>query len=541
MGVHPLNSNKKINHRSSHILLIGFASLLTIFCASNALAEAPAITQVPSANSLAKNSLQQSLHKKISLDLRDMDIVDVLKFLSLKGDFNLAMDNRIAGRVTLVMKDVTIADALDVVLKTNHLAYHSVGDIVYVMTAEEFLSTYGKKYSDVTEVKIVSLKYAKPGYVLAALDSLKSNLGKIVIDEDSGSVVIIDTPDNLVTILDSIQKIDKPRSSEVYQLMHAKAEDLAAQLKTRLDAKALGSVQADARSNQLLVTASQETIREVWKLIKKLDKPTKAVLLEVRILKILLNPKYDYGIEWSNPFGRSGSGTARDFNLGSTFPIATSVSSVGTLAALTYGLSDASLLQFKINALEQVIDTKTIATPRLMVTNNEEAQIHIGDTIPYVTSTTTGTGDTATVSEEINFIDVGIKLNVLPTINEDGTVLIKIRPEISSQTKTITTPQAAEIPQINTTFVETTILVHDGHTVILGGLKQLVNTNNNSGVPGLMDLPFFGKFFRNDSKSLEDTEIVIFLTPHVVKGNENMSLDKAKVESIKSDKEYLGL
>ncbi len=525
-----------------HNLLLGFAIFITAFCASDVLAEAPAaVTQVPPVNGLVDNSLKQSLSKKISLDLRDMDIVDVLKFLSLKGDFNLAMDNRIAGRVTLVMKDVTISDALDVVLKTNHLAYHAVGDIVYVMTAEEFLSTYGKKYSDVTEVKIVSLKYAKPSYVLAALDSLKSNLGKIVIDEDSGSVVIIDTPDNLVSILDSIHKIDKPRSSEVYQLMHAKAEDLAAQLKTRLDAKALGSIQADARSNQLLVTASQETIREVWALVKKLDKPTKAVLLEVRILKILLNPKYDYGIEWSNPFGRSGSGTVRDFNLGSTFPIATSISSVGTLAAFSYGLTDASLLQFKINALEQVIDTKTIATPRLMVTNNEEAQIHIGDTIPYVTSTTTGTGDTATVSEEINFIDVGIKLNVLPTINEDGTVLIKIRPEISSQTKTITTPQAAEIPQINTTFVETTILVQDGHTVILGGLKQLVNTVNTSGVPGLMNLPFFGKFFRNDSKSLEDTEIVIFLTPHVVKGNEDMNLDKAKVESIKSDKEYVGL
>jgi type II secretory pathway component GspD/PulD (secretin) len=523
-----------------------------VFAAASFFSFVPAahalIETMPSAAAMAaqaqaggegpSRSLKEALAKKISLDLRDMDIVDVLKFLSMKGDFNLAMDNRISGRVTLIMKSVSIIDALEVVLKTNRLAYQPIGDIVYVMTEEDYLSTFGKKFSDVTQVRIVNLRYAKPSYVLAALDSLKSNLGKIVIDEDSGSVVIVDTPQNLDLILRTIDQIDRARDSKVYQLQHAKAADIAAALKTRLDAKALGSVQADERSNQLLISGSQERINEVTRILKDLDKPTKAVLVEVRILQLILNPEYHYGINWSNPFGRSGSGTARDFNLSQAFPIATAVSGAGTLSAVSYGLTDPSLLQVQIQALEQVQDTRTIASPRLMVTNNEEAQIHIGDTIPYVTSTTTGTGDTATVSEEINFIDVGIKLNVTPTINEEGWVLLKIRPEISSQTATIETPQGASIPQINTTFVESTILVKDGYTVIIGGLKQLVNTDTDRGVPGLSKLPLLGKLFKSKSKTLEDTEIAIFLTPHIITGDKS---NADQHQPIQPDKNYQGI
>lgn len=505
-----------------------------------AVAHADTMTHVNVGSTMMSPHLEKSFDKKISLDLRDMDIVDVLKFLSMKGEFNLAMDNRIGGRVTLVMKEVTIGDALEVVLKSNSLAFHTVGDIVYVMTAEQYLSTYGKKFDDVTDVNIIKLKYAKPSYVLAALDSLKSNLGKIVIDEDSGSVVVVDTPGNLVKIKQTIAKIDVPRETYVYQLMHAQSADIAAQLKSRLDAKALGSISADSRSNQLIISASPETLEQVKKLVKELDKPTKAVLIEVRILKILLNPQYDYGIDWSNPFGRAGSGTVRDFNFSQSTPIASAISSVGTLTAISYGLSDPTLLQVSIKALEQVLDTKTVATPRLMVTNQEEAQIHIGDTIPYVTSTTTGTGDTATVSEEINFIDVGIKLNVKPTINDDGFILIKIRPEISSQTTTVTTPQGASIPQINTTFVESTIMVEDGNTVIIGGLKQLTRAVETKGIPGLMRIPFFGKLFRSESDDLEDTEIVIFLTPHIVTGDRNITPNQEKGR-LRPDKSYSGL
>lgn len=475
------------------------------------------------------------LAQSVSLDLRDMDIVDVLKFLSLKGKFNVAISKTIAGSVTLVMKEVTIADALDIILKANNLAYNRVGNIFYVMTAEEYLSTYGKKFNDATDVRIVNLKYAKPSYVLAALDNLKSNVGKIVIDEDTGSVVLIDTKDNLRRMTDVLGRMDNKVETKTYRLQYAVAKDIAAQLKLRLDSKAVGSIQADDRSNQLVISAFPERMKEVEQIIRSLDSSTKAVLIEVRILQIILNPKYDYGIDWSNPLGNSANKYLRNLNVDQQFPISSTISTLGTLGSVTYGKLDPDLLQLEISALKQVINSKVIARPRLMVTNNQEANIHIGDTIPYVTSTTTGTGDTATVSEQINFIDVGIKLKVLPTINDDGFVTMKIRPEISSRTKDVETPQGAQIPQVNTTFVETNAIVQDGCTVIIGGLKQLTNKTNKQGLPYAMDMPVVGALFRNESNDFNDTELVIFLTPHIITGPHDVLEEKA---DIRKDKPY---
>ncbi len=471
----------------------------------------------------------------VSLDLRDMDIVDVLKFLSLKGHFNVAISKNIQGRVTLVMKEVKIGDALDIILRANDLAYNRVNNIVYVMTAEEYLNTYGKKFNDKTEVKIMNLKYAKPSYVLAALDSLKSNVGKIVIDEDTGSVVLIDTHDNLQKMIETIEQMDGKSETKTFKLQYAVAKDIAAQLKLKLDAKAVGSIQADDRSNQLIISALPDRLKEIEVLVADLDVPTKAVLIEVRILQISLNPKFDFGINWSNPLGNIQNKYVNNLNTKQNFPISSTLSAIGTLGSVTYGKLDPDLLQLEISALKQVTNSRIIARPRLMVTNNEEANIHIGDTIPYVTSTTTGSGDTATVSEQINFIDVGIKLKVKPTINDDGFVTMQIRPEISSRVKDVQTPKGALIPQVNTTFVETNVIVRDENTVIIGGLKQLTNKNSKSGLPYLMDMPVAGNLFKNKSHDILDTEIVIFLTPHIVKGDYDVLDDK---DTVRPDEPY---
>lgn len=520
------------------ILSVFFAVSLTFVNTTYLFAtEAPTPASQPA---LAKQafSAQDTFKQRISLDLRDMDIVDVLKFLSLKGKFNVVVSKGIAGRVTLVMKEVTIGEALDIILRANNLAYNRINNIVYIMTAEEYLGTYGKKFNDQTDVRIVNLKYAKPSYILAALDSLKSNVGKIVIDEDTGSVVLIDTADNLAKMIQTIEQIDNKAATMTYKLQYALAKDVAAQLKSKLDAKSVGSINADDRSNQLFITAFPERMKEITELIQNLDVPTKAVLIDVRILKITMNPQFDSGVDWSNLFGNSHDDKLQNLKPRASFPISTNISAAGALtgiASLTYGTLDAGLLQAEIKALKQVADTRLIAHPRLMVTNNEEANIHIGDTIPYVTSTTTGTGDTATVSEQINFIDIGIKLKVLAKINDEGMVTMKVRPEISSKTADIETPQHALIPQVNTTFVETNVIVKDEHTVIIGGLKQLDNSSTKKGLPYLMDIPVAGNAFRSNSKNVRDTEIAIFLTPHIVAKNHDVNDEK---QTIHDDRDY---
>ncbi len=200
-----------------------------------------------------KDSLDERMARKITLDVRDMNIVDVIKFLAQKGEFNVIIAPSVEGRSTVLLHDVDIKDALDIVIISNKLAYHIDDDIVQVMSASEYEAMYGKQFSDKTQVSIVHLQYAKPSYVLAALDNMRSNRGKIIIDEDTGSVVLVDTPQSIALMKKAIEQIEQPLDTMVFDLKYAKADVVAEKLRSRIDAKAVGSITADERSNQILV------------------------------------------------------------------------------------------------------------------------------------------------------------------------------------------------------------------------------------------------------------------------------------------------
>ena len=172
-----------------------------------------------------------------------------------------------------------------------------------------------------------------------------------------------------------------------------------------------------------------------------------------------------------------------------------------------------------IQALVNLNKSHVLSTPRIAVMNNEEARILVGTTKPYVTSTTTTTTSGPTVSEDVKFIDVGVKLHVTPTIHPDGYVTMKIRPEVSSAATYITTGQNNQIPIVDTSEVETTVQVRDGVTIVIGGLIKDEKTGQDSKVPLLGDIPLVGAAFRNTNHLKEKTEIVIFLTPRIISGD----------------------
>ncbi|MFA7114071.1 MAG: secretin N-terminal domain-containing protein, partial [Candidatus Omnitrophota bacterium] len=413
--------------------------------------------------------LDSKLDKSISLDLRDMDVVDVYKFLAMKGDFNITISKSIQGRVTLYLKNISISDALDIISLANNLAYRQIGDnIIYVMTAEEYEKTHGKSFNDRREIKILYLEYAKPTYVLEALKSIKSDIGKIVIDDDTGSVVIMDTRDAIKRMEDAVAKIDHPLEMKIYDLKYAKADDIALKLKEKLDNKAVGSVQADTRSNRIIVHALPGRMKEVDSIIDAWDKKTKAVLINVRILKIVFNPKYDFGFDWEYVLNSK-------WKMASSFPIDSAISSdssLGSVGQIFIGEEDQTSFLGDLRAVDEISETKVLANPSLMVVDNQEAKIHIGDKLAYVTTTTIGTGESQKVNEEIHYLDVGVQFTVTPTINDNGFVTMSISPEISSQSGELETPQGATVPLVNSTSVETSVVVKDGNTIIIGGLRQ---------------------------------------------------------------------
>lgn len=483
--------------------------------------------------------IRERMQRTITLDVRDMNIVDVVKFLALKGEFNVVISPTVEGRSTVLLNNVTINDALDIVIISNKLAYKIESNIVSVMTEAEYSTLYGKSFGDKTTVETVHLKYAKPSYVLATLDSIKSNIGKIIIDEDTGSVVMIDTSDAIAKMKKAIKEIEKPLETYVYSLQYAEAEVVADQLRQRIDSKAVGTISADARANKIVVRAYPDRIDEIKKIIAELDSSTKEVLVDARILQVIINPTYDEGIDWQLDLRDSTDDQIKKLKFDNYFlgkqnsAISGSDNLYSRYGQIALGDISQDAFQTTLRALKKVSDTKILSNPKLLIVNNQEARIHVGDTVPYIISTTSGTGDNAITSEDVRFVDVGLKLNVRPTINDDGMVTMRLRPEVSSVTTTVTS-KGGGIPQVNKTELETTVMVKDGNTIIMGGLKKADKSHVKRGLPVLMDIPFIGKAFGRTADDMENTEIVILITPRILKGHEARTDLKGTIKPYKS-------
>jgi len=507
-----------MNHFARNYKILFFAAALSVlvFPCSDLRADM--------ADVMVEKGLNEGLKKKIFLDLRDINVVDVLKFLALEGNINIVTSRNVQGRSTLLLRNVSIGDALEIIVVSNTLAYDIKGEIIYVMTEDEYFQLYGQNYNDKKKMKIRTLQYAKPSYALTALQSVQSAIGKVIIDEETGKVIMIDTPDKLIEMELLLDSMEEKMLTAVFDLQYADAKDVETQLRTKLESKNVGAIMGDPRSNQIIVTAYPGRLDEVKELVRALDKRVKAVSVEARILQLTLNPTFDLGIDWQKAFTGSSKAALKNLSFRSAFPIdalvssAADLNSVGQIAA---GNISEDEFSFELKALKGIENTKVLANPRLMILDRQEARINIGDKIPYVVTTTTGTGNNVSISEEIKFIDVGLLLVVKPVINEDGYVTMSIRPEISSRTGNLTTPAGATIPQVNTTFLETSVVVKNGVTIILGGLRRDDFTESTQGVPYMMDVPVLGGLFKSRDESSKKTEIVIFLTPKIFEGDED--------------------
>ncbi|MBF0486094.1 MAG: hypothetical protein HQL16_06240 [Candidatus Omnitrophica bacterium] len=511
------------------VFALSVLGVVMMSAASVSRAEEKATRPQPILLSESKESLEDRLNRKIALDVRDMNIVDVIKFLATKGEFNVVISPAVDGRTTVLLNNVAIKDAMDIVVISNKLAYSIQNNIIQIMTAVEYEAMYGKAFGDKTQVATFRLQYSKPSYVLAALDNVKSNVGKIIIDEDTGSVVLIDTPESIAKMKKVVGEIEQPVETIIYNLQYAKADVVADKLRMRIDAKSVGSISADERSNQLIVRVFPGRKDEIEKIIRHLDSPTKEVLIEARILQVILKPNYDAGVDWSVITKDKDVGQiqfANSFSSGSD-NLASNYGQVG------FGTVDINKFVLKLRSLEQVSETKILSNPQILAINNEESRIHIGDTVPYIISTVSGTGDNAITSEDVRFIDVGLKLNVTPSINDDGMVTMRLRPEISSVVDKITS-KGGGIPQVNKTEVETTLVVEDGTTIIMAGLRKDDKTHSKKGFPILMDVPIIDKVFSREADAVTSSEIVIFITPHILTGKEDYKFSNGSIKPSKS-------
>ncbi|MDP8266524.1 MAG: secretin N-terminal domain-containing protein [Candidatus Aceula meridiana] len=445
------------------------------------------------------------------LELKDMDIVDVLKLISKKSGLNIVAGANVRGKVTIYLKNVDVRDALRIILEANGLAFVEENDIIKVLTGNDFETRYGYQFGRQTETRIVQLKNASAADLVAALNQMKNSTGSVVADANSNTVIMTDQIDKIIMMENFAHHADIPIASEIFTLKYSKAEEVAKKIEGTLT-KGISQIEWDERSNKIIVTDTSEKIKEISKLVEAFDEKQSQVLIEAKIIQVVLSDTFKFGVDWE--------AIVRDYHtltLNSAFNVISDTDKSGTLSIGTIDDDDYDVL---IEALETVGDTNTLSSPRILAINNEEAKILVGSNEPYITSETITTASgPATTSESVNFIDVGVKLYVTPKIHGDGYVTLKIKPEVSSVTRYLTTSTNNEIPIVDTSQAETTVTIKDGVTIVLGGLIKDEDIDNVNKVPLLGDIPFLGAVFRNKSQTTRKTELVIFLTCHIVGGD----------------------
>jgi len=450
-----------------------------------------------------------------ALDIKDMDINDVLKLLAVKSGLNIIAGKSIIGRVTIFLKNVEVHDALTIILKANNLAYMEGHGVLQIMTESEYEQITGHKFGVSIKNAIVSLQSAKAADVVAVLNQVKGVNGKMIADEESNSIIIQDVPEKVDQLLRVIKTMDVHRETRVFNISYAKADELAKTIGPTLT-KDIGSIEFDARSNTLVVADIPSKVEEIAVMINALDRVDKEVFIEAKIVQVTLNDNYQMGINWELIIPNINHPVVDlhgNYSLPGGVSSSVSTATIGTLNRDNYNVV--------LQALATFGKSRTLSNPHLAVINNQEASILIGTTIPYTTSTlTTPASGPTTSSESVNFIDTGVKLHVTPTIHDDGYITMKIKPEISNEESTpFTAPDGSLIPIVDTSEVQTMVSVKDGVTIIIGGLIKDQLINNKNKIPVLGDLPLIGKVFSNENRNFQKTEIVIFLTPHIISGD----------------------
>jgi type II secretory pathway component GspD/PulD (secretin) len=481
---------------------------------------------------------------RISLDLRSIEISEALRFLATRAKLNMVISKSVSGRLFLVLNNVPIKDVLDIILISSGLAYDKQGEIYQIMTDQEFKTKYGRNFSDARQVRIFRLQYAVPDNVFSAIEVFKSEIGRILVDKESGMVLVMETPENMAEIEKVINTLDKKRAVKSFFLQYAKVKEVEERLRTQLNDKGTGTVQADERTNQLIVQAYPERMGQIEELVKSLDQKTKEVLIVSKIIRVALSDNFESEIKWealfkdinllpgfqqgwtgsheSNALARSGNSFVDDFiNIPPTTRPSQGAKVYPTSNMVVGQTGEDGGYEVLFKFLQTIGDARVLSSPRITVVNNQEAKIHVGERQAYITSTTT-TGSTGqnTVAESVTFVDVGIELSVTPTINDDNFITMKIKPSISSVKSTLETASGNKIPIIDTSEAETTVMIKDKTSVVIAGLRKDEFTTNDERVPYFSKVPVFGSLFRSGSKKKERTEVIVLLTPHITNGEQ---------------------
>jgi general secretion pathway protein D len=411
------------------------------------------------------------------------------------------------------------------------------------------------------------------------------NQVRIITDERTNALIILAARATLDDMRALIRKLDVPIEGggriQVYYLKHADAEDIADTLNSLLggDTGAGGptgpaaalqpqalravselsgsvtSVTADVGTNSLVIQASPEGYAALVRVIEKLDIERPQVLVEALIMEVTVTDNRELGLNWLLQFTSGNSGgtiagvtdskSQGDLSGASVIPpaiaAATGAGVVPLIANLVFKHND-NVIQTIIRAAASDANANIISAPHILTSDNEEAEILVGDNIPIITNrvqsaagitTTPSNPDTTNqlaTSVNVERQDIGVTLRVTPQITEGDSLRLQIFQEITRINSALQT-SVGDVNQVGPALsnrrVENTVVAQDGATIVIGGLISDDYENNATKVPWLADIPFFGWLFKTTTKNLVKNNLLVFLTPHIIRSPAD--LEKASI------------
>ncbi|MDY6973497.1 MAG: type II secretion system secretin GspD [Thermodesulfobacteriota bacterium] len=429
------------------------------------------------------------------------------------------------------------------------------------------------------EISLVSLEHAAASTLSKSLNTLfKSRIPtprkgaytgpliKIVPDERTNSLIVFASENDTLKVERLIGLLDRkiPRGGgniHVYYLQNANAEDMADVLATLPSKKTEQAekgkapvisrdvhIVPDKATNSLVITAEKDDYLVLEDVIKKLDIPRRMVYIEALLMEVSVTKTFDLGVEWQaaddigsyddREIGAFGGSTLSKSIFPSVDPTTGTVGlptgfSVGVLGeGITIGDVTFPSIGAVIRAYQTDSDVHILSTPQIMTTDNEEAEIQVGKNIPYLTRQ--DTSETGIDYSNYEFKDVGVTLTITPQINQERLVRLKISQEVSQ----VVDQEVIGLPTTLRRVANTTVIIKDSNTVVIGGLIDETLDAGTYRVPCLGGVPLLGWFFRSVSSSRDKTNLFIFLTPHIVENpTEAEDVYKEKKEQIDMIKE----
>ena len=339
--------------------------------------------------------------------------------------------------------------------------------------------------------------------------------------------------ENIIRILsrEEMPEISERLRTETFEIIYADINQVVAALEKFKSAQ--GSVSCIQGTSYIIVTDTDQKIRDIANLINKIDRVTPQILVEARIYDITSQDNLDLGIDWyagrRTNWGVAGYpvnddivvdrggvdtyiGSKTEPSIAAEFFGGTNKTDLTTNGYLRFGILNKSVdLEAQLRAEKENIDAKLLANPRILVIDNETALFDIVTEHPYVERTITG----GSITESVKFKEVGIKLEVTPHVAREGMLRLLITPTFSVVLDRVQV-SSSNVPIVNKREVKTITLVRDGRTVVLGGLRQKDTTQRVNKIPWLGDLPLLGGLFKFEGEATIVTELVVFITPTII-------------------------